>query len=72
MGVGRASAVIVKGVLQAIIGNVGLELVLVGDEARIRREPDLEGMHGKGARFQIIHASREVRMDDPQVQAIET
>ncbi len=72
IGGDRAPGVIVKGVLRAIIGDADLALVLVGDEARIRLEPDLEGMNGNGAGVQIVHASQVVRMDDPPAEATKT
>jgi len=70
MGGDHAPHAIVRGAVQALSARDDLELVLVGDETRIKAELDaLGGFDGKG-RIRIVHASQVVGMDESPVDAI--
>ena len=70
MGGDLTPRVPVRGAWQALADEPDLEVVLVGDSARIRRE--LEAVAGTpvAARCEIVHASQVVEMDEAPVEAL--
>ena len=70
MGGDHAPGAIVRGALQALADDSELELVLVGDEERIRRELPPAAVDGFDARLRIAHASQVIAMDAPPVEAL--
>lgn len=68
MGSDAAPRVEVEGVISAV-GESDIDVVLVGDEARVR--PMLDQLGGRGnARIEIRHASEVIAMDDPPASAV--
>ncbi len=62
MGGDRAPGVIVEGAIQALKEYKDLEIVLVGDEKKVKKE--LSKYRIKGLPLSIIHASQIVEMDE--------
>jgi len=68
MGGDRAPGVIVEGAIQALREYKDLEVILVGDEKRIKRK--LAKYPTKGLSLSIIHASQVVEMDELPTSAL--
>lgn len=68
MGGDRAPGVIVAGAIQALREYKDLEVILVGDEKRVKRE--LAKYRTKGLPLSIIHASQVVEMDELPTTAL--
>ncbi len=62
MGGDRAPQVTIKGAIQALKEYRDLEVILVGDEERIKRE--LAKYHVRGLPLSVVHASQIVEMDE--------
>ncbi len=68
MGGDRAPGVIVEGAIQALKEYRDLEIILVGDEKRVKKE--LSKYPTKGLSLSIIHASQVVEMDELPTTAL--
>ncbi|MBA7682257.1 Phosphate acyltransferase [subsurface metagenome] len=68
MGGDRAPKVIVEGAIQALREYKDLEIILVGDEKKVKRE--LSKYRIKGLPLSIIHASQVVEMDELPTTAL--
>lgn len=68
MGGDRAPGVIVEGAIQALREYRDLEVILVGDEKKVKRE--LSKYRIKGLPLSIIHASQVVEMDELPTSAL--
>lgn len=68
MGGDRAPRVIVEGAIQALKEYKDLEIILVGDEKRVKKE--LSKYRTKGLSLSIIHASQVVEMDELPTTAL--
>ena len=68
MGGDRAPRVIVEGAIQALREYKDLEIILVGDEKRVKKE--LSKYRTKGLSLSIIHASQVVEMDELPTTAL--
>ncbi len=68
MGGDRAPRVIVEGAIQALREYRDLEVILVGDEKRVKKE--LSKYRTKGLSLSIIHASQVVEMDELPTTAL--
>lgn len=68
MGGDFAPAVTVEGAVEAVNESEDIDIVLVGDEASIKKE--LSGKRYPPTRLQIRHASQVVEMDEPAVAAV--
>ncbi len=68
MGGDFAPAVTVEGAVEAVNESKDIDIVLVGDEALIKKE--LSGKRYPPTRLQIRHASQVVKMDEPAVAAV--
>lgn len=64
MGGDRAPREVVKGAVEAAL-ELGVQVVLVGDEARVKRHL---GREGKGV--EVVHAPEEVGMDEPPLEVV--
>ncbi len=69
MGGDHAPQEIVKGAVLAAKESPTLQIVLVGDRERIKKE--LEPLNISGLNFEIIHASQVITMKDAPKQAVE-
>jgi len=70
MGGDYAPAAIVRGAVQALADDDDTELILVGDEGRIRGELSSADVNGADARIRIVHASQVIAMDAPPVETL--
>lgn len=70
MGGDLTPRVPVRGSLQALEDEPDLEIVLVGDSARIRSELEAAAGVGELARVEIVHASQVVGMNEAPVEAL--
>ncbi len=68
MGGDRAPGIIVEGAIQALREYRDLEVILVGDEKKVKRE--LSKYRIKGLPLSIIHASQVVEMDELPTSAL--
>jgi glycerol-3-phosphate acyltransferase PlsX len=68
MGGDRAPREIVRGALAALREVRGLEVVLIGDEARIAAE--LAAADAPARRVQIVHSDQVIGMDEPPVASL--
>lgn len=68
MGGDRAPGVIVEGAIQALKEYKDLEIILVGDEKRVKKE--LAKYSVKGISLSIVHASQVVEMDELPTTAL--
>ena len=68
MGGDRAPRVIVEGAIQALKEYRDLEVILVGDEKKVKKE--LSKYRTKGLSLSIIHASQVVEMDELPTTAL--
>jgi glycerol-3-phosphate acyltransferase PlsX len=68
MGGDRAPKVIVEGAIQALEEYQDLEIILVGDEKRVKKE--LAKYRIKGLPLSIVHASQIVEMDELPTAAL--
>jgi len=68
MGGDRAPRVIVEGAIQALREYKDLEIILVGDERKVKKE--LAKYPTKGLSLSIIHASQVVEMDELPTTAL--
>lgn len=68
MGGDFAPAVTVEGAVEAVKEGEDIEIILVGDEASIKRE--LSGKKYPPNRLQIRHASQTIGMDEPALSAV--
>ena len=69
MGADGAPRVEVEGVVSAVRAHDELSVILVGDEARLRRELDALGA-GNDPRIEVRHASEVITMDDAPSMAV--
>ena len=69
MGGDSAPAEIVKGAVQAA-GLVDAQIILIGDEQRIRAELDLYKDQSDLSKITIVHASQNIENTDSPVQAV--
>ena len=67
MGGDHAPAEIVRGTLEAVEASPNVEVLLVGDESRVR--PLLPG-GGPPARVRLVHAAEVIEMHDSPVEAL--
>ncbi len=72
MGGDHAPRAIVRGAVQALHDHSDLELVFVGDRARVDRELEACDLEGYSERLRIVHASQVVAMDAAPLEALRT
>jgi len=72
MGGDHAPQAIVRGAVQALSDDSDIELVLVGNEARITDELASPKNNDRPDRLRIVHASQVVGMDEPPVEALKS
>jgi len=72
MGGDHAPDAIVRGAVQALADLSDVQLVLVGDEARVHRALASAAVNGCESRIRIVHASQVVGMDEAPVEALKT
>lgn len=72
MGGDFAPRAIVRGALQALREQSDLELVLVGDEGRVRDELGSVPRDPPSGRLRIVHASQSVAMEESPLDALKT
>ncbi len=70
MGGDFAPTAIVRGAVQALANGQDLELLLVGDEGRVRAELDAIGEFEGSDRVRIVHAPQVIGMDEPPMDAL--
>jgi glycerol-3-phosphate acyltransferase PlsX len=68
MGGDHAPTVNIEGAIETIHESNDIEIILVGDDATIRKE--LKGRKHKSDRISIVHASQVVEMHEPPTAAI--
>ena len=69
MGGDNAPAAPVRGAVAALLENEVLELILLGDEEKIRAE--LAGTAYKGDAVTVVHCTQSIEMAEPPVNAID-
>lgn len=72
MGGDHAPRAIVRGAVQALADLPELELILLGDEARVDAELRSSAEESGTSRLRILHTSQVVGMDEPALDAIRT
>ena len=70
MGGDTAPASTIAGAIQALKKYNDIELILVGDQARIKKEFSDQGVHSIPDRVTIRHASQVVEMADSAIDAV--
>jgi glycerol-3-phosphate acyltransferase PlsX len=68
MGGDHAPEMIVRGAVDALCDFDDIELILVGDEARIRES--IPELNGSGDRLRVVHASESIGMEESPVESI--
>lgn len=64
MGGDAGASVVVPAALEAITQNADINIILVGDETRLRQELQAAGAEKHSSRLTIHHASQQVEMDE--------
>ncbi len=72
MGGDFAPRTVVHGALQALAAEPDLELVLVGDRARVEQELAAADLTGHSERLSLVHASQVIAMDAAPLEALRT
>lgn len=69
MGGDNAPSAPVKGAIEALKEDGSIELILLGDEAKIREEIKASGYTGSG--ISVVHCTEAIEMAEPPVAAIQ-
>lgn len=64
MGGDAGASVVVPAALESITQNADVNIILVGDETRLRQELQAAGAENHSSRLTIHHASQQVEMDE--------
>ncbi len=72
MGGDHAPEVVIRGVLRVLEEEPALQVVLLGDEPRIRQELSSKGGGAVESQLRIVHTSEVIPMDAPPVEALRT
>ncbi len=70
MGGDHAPRALVSGAVTALRDDPDIEVVLVGDEAEVRRELDRTSCNGLSSRIHLVHAADVVAMNDSPIEAL--